>query len=85
MQIFASYLVMLGFLCIVIATILMFSFRLTDIKFNDFLAKGSLVFRNLKGHVLAFWVKPIYALTYFGLSCILIAIFGLLAFKFSGL
>ena len=78
MPIFANVLLIFGFSCVIVATALVFIFRLPDTSVLNLLAKGSFVFRNLQSHVAVNWVKPIYSITYIGLSCILIAIFGLL-------
>ena len=78
MPIFDSVLLILGFTCVIVATALVFIFKLPDISVLKLLAKGSFVFRNLQNHVSANWVEPIYLLTSIGLSCMLIAILGVL-------
>jgi len=76
MPTFTYVLLILGFSCVIVATALVFIFKLPDTSALNLLAKGSFVFRNLQGHVVVNWVKPIYSITYIGLSCILIAILG---------
>lgn len=78
MPTFAYVLMTLGFSCVVVATALVFIFKLPDTSVLNILAKGSFVFRNLKRHVVVNWVKLIYLITYIGLSCILTAILGVL-------
>ncbi len=78
MPIFAKVLLVLGFTCVIVATALVFIFKLPDTSALNLLAKGSFAFRNLQNHVAVNWVKPIYSITYIGLSCILIAILGVL-------
>jgi hypothetical protein len=78
MPIFANVLLILGFTCVIVATALVFIFKLPDTSALNLLAKGSFAFRDLQNHVAVNWVKPIYSITYIGLSCILIAILGVL-------
>ncbi len=78
MPIFFQALLFVGFTCIIISTALVFIFKLPDTSALNLLAKGSFVFRNLQDHVAVNWIKPIYSITYIGLSCILIAMLGLL-------
>jgi hypothetical protein len=78
MPTFAIALLILGFSCVIFATALVFIFKLPEASALNLLAKGSFVYRNLQSYVAVNWVKPIYSITYIGLSCILIAIFGVL-------
>jgi len=84
MPLFASLLLLLGFSCIVLATILVVAFRLPEISFSELLAKGSYIFRNLDCYIAPKMVKPISALIYSGLSILLIVIFGLIIFNGTG-
>lgn len=78
MPIFAQVLLFFGFTCVIISTVLVFVFKHPNTSALNLLAKGSFVFRDLQNHVAVNWVKPIYSITYIGLSCILIAILGVL-------
>lgn len=78
MPIFAQVLLFVGFTCVMISTVLVFVFKLPNTSALNLLSKGSFAFRDLQNHVAVNWVKPIYSITYFGLSCILIAILGVL-------
>jgi hypothetical protein len=78
MPIFAQVLLFVGFTCVMISTVLVFVFKLPNTSALNLLAKGSFAFRDLQSHVAVNWVKPIYLITYIGLSCILIAILGVL-------
>lgn len=78
MPIFAQVLLFVGFTCIIISTVLVFVFKLPNTSALYLLAKGSSAFRDLQNHVTVNWVKPIYSITYIGLSCVLIAILSVL-------
>ena len=78
MPIFAYLLLIVGASCLLFSTVLVFIFKQPNTSALDILSKGSFVYRKLQDHIVVNWVKPIYALLYMGLSCILIAIFGVL-------
>ncbi len=76
MPIITLTLLPITFLCMVIATIMILVCKRSDVSTKDVYWQGSFIYRDLDKYVQSKFIKPIMILTYLGVGCFIVAVYG---------